>query len=374
MSAFDDIPTDPEEREQAIHSSRFDIEVDTEQYSRRNAVPPRWRDESSPRSRSPSPDRDRGISPLRPPAPPAYNQNPFAEADIPVILDETLIQRTSNEEEDEENRRWVPLLRKTGYKPSPDDIDFSDDEYENDEEERRKRRKIPDPPSTLGETVRQRLLRHLESYPEIAQQPGMDDIRTLLSRTTLGRDEEMEVERRTPDQLIDLDEAWNEYWRLKDRKWCFMCAYRRSVAEQDYIADYREMLEYIYDMHHGHDLEHTIRTLQDIFFARIRDRLPKRGKCHRTGRQKPPHYYHRAMIRVHLTQHIHLPIHTEVDMCRQWKRASFMLKTAIFTEMADMPNRYKYERQVLNDAMKVDQWIVKLNDSIQARLSTTMHR
>lgn len=280
------------------------------------------------------------------------------------MLDDTLRKRSDQEENREELKRWATLLRRTNYQPGNDDVDFSDDEYE----------AVPDVPPEVprveGEpyperssytSTHDRMLKFLRPYAEI-----QDELSTQLSQLQMN---EFESGAR---RILDEDDAWAEFWRLKDRDWCFMCAHRNSYSESEYLFGYREMERYITDVKRSdYNFDRVVRVIQDIFFCQVQKYLPPRRKCRLTGKQKSAHFLWRSMIRTHITSHIHLPIHTELRMSKQYAKISHAIKTRLITRLRKDRDEYAVDSKLLADSIKADTFLLKLHDSIQGRLAAS---
>jgi hypothetical protein len=284
--------------------------------------------------------------------------DPFAPAlEEFVVLDNVRRRRTFREENDEEQGRWATLLRRTNNAVPPDcDVDFSDDEEEPPEDGPEQIEGNSDPRS------RMRLL--LSSYPEL-----QDDISARLSGL------ELEEFKKTAVDICSEDEAWNQFCRLQDRDWCFPCAHRASYEQRDYTAGYNQIMAYLTDPKlMEFNFERVERICQDIYFTRVRKYMPKRRRCAITGREKPPRYWWRCMIRRHITDHIFLPIQARMRNLRQYELISYSIKTRMVTRLDRGEERYSVDSKMLSDSIKTDTMVMKLQDSIMEAMQSANAR
>lgn len=358
MNDYDD-EDELAEQELRAFSSRYDAEVDTDQFRQ----PRRRRREESPERGEGERARSRSISPLRAPGPRPHGEGdpfepPGADPEY-VVLDDTLRQRSDQEENREELARWATLLRKTNYQPGNDDVDFSDDEYEVVPvvPQRHEGQGEPQPEYT---STYERMLKFLRPYAEI-----QDELSSQLSRLQM---HEFESGAR---QILDEDDAWAEFWRLKDRDWCFMCSHRNSYSESEYLFGFREIQRYCEDpKRNEYNFERIVRIIQDIFFCQVQRFLPPRRKCRITGKGRPPHFLWRSMIRKHITEHLYLPIHDQIRMSKQYAKISHAIKTRLITRLRKDRDEYSVDSKLLQDSLKCDSFLLKLHDSIQGRLAS----
>lgn len=356
---------DDEDEGEEIFSSHFDAQVNSDDYKQ----PPPRRDrggDSPPNSPPPSPLR----SPRRPLGPPPPvplapgvpgplaqgGDDLFAPSEDYVVLDNVRRRRTDVEENDEELGRWATLLRRTMHQPTPRDVDFSDDEYEPDELPQRLQ---IDAAASTDPRDRMRLL--LGAYPELH-----DELSVRLSGLQL------DEFRKGVGELMTEENAWFEFCRLKDRRWCFPCAHRAGYEQRDYTAGYNMIMAYLTDYRKMEfNFARVERIVQDIYFTKVRPYMPPRRNCNVTGRAKPPHYWWRSMVREHLTNHVLLPVQAEMRMVRQYELISYSIKTRMVARIDRGRDTYAVDSKMLSDALKADLFIMKLHDSIAAKMAAS---
>lgn len=346
----------PEDRENALSElGRFDfkydeeeIEMDTDEGQHRRR----------PRSPTPPP------SPLRPP--PYHPQNrpdweQEAEDEYEAVELNVARPQFSDKQEllEEQLGKWARPRRGPA---TIEDNDPSDDEYVEDDPELTMKRRIA-MQTYRDQTHHPRpnaLIDQMLASPDVVLQPRFADLPLEL-------DEEMRAlsVSEAPTRRHDPEHVWNTFWRYCDRNWCFFCQYRRTTMTNEYSDIYRLMMEKMTRPMDDHDEEVIVNEVQNMFFCAVQPHLPKRTPCRRTGRERPPRYLWKSMIRRHMHHHMLRPVHDNINHRKILIRLTSVLASSIVKKHKKNPTDVKVDLQkarFMRDTMEV---IAKFGKDIQ---------
>lgn len=183
------------------------------------------------------------------------------------------LQTTPEQDEDYELRRWAAWTR------SLDEV--SDDMMESDDWGL----KAPEDFRLSDETFQQRF-----GWSHDADSESIDGYVNRMSF------DDMDV---THMRLLR-----REYWRRKDRGWCFLCWYHITVDQARQVPAYAKLKQMTERNFHEQSLSALCTQIQDLFMREVRHLLPGRGNDPLTSEPIPQRYWHIAQIRKHIVEHV----------------------------------------------------------------------